>query len=333
MSGRSIEEINKDARLFSSCSSLSELQLRLNINTNELKLHSLHPKYYSFTICKPGGGFREIETPVSILKEIQRKLSYYLQAWYYEHQTTSSYGYIICPKKKKSLKNIVGNARLHLGNPYMMQMDFDDFFHHIRIRDVYGIFRSTAFNFSEETSCTLAKVCTYNGRLPMGAPTSPVLSNIYVIELDKKIEKWAAIKSVIFSRFVDDLTFSSKERPFTENDYNEILDITNYFHLQLNPKKVKLLGPFDSKTVTGLTLNETIDIPSEFYKSLDNDLIRLKSVFETTILTGCLDDNPLLKKIKQEIQGEINFIGMVEGFNSPQFKEYNNKYHRSIQVT
>lgn len=188
MSQRSIEEIRKDAWLFSGCKDIAEMQYRMQIDSNELLLYSLHPKYYRFTVRKPSGGEREIETPIAPLKEIQRRLNHYIQAWYYEHQPDSSYGYIISPKKKKNFKNIVKNAERHLGNDFMMQIDFEDFFHQIKTTDVYGIFNSGYFNFSEKASCTLAKVCTYNNRLPMGAPTSPALSNIYTIGLDREIE-------------------------------------------------------------------------------------------------------------------------------------------------
>jgi hypothetical protein len=100
----------------------------------------------------------------------------------------------------------------------------------------------------------------------------------------------------------------------------------------LNKKKTKISGPGDPKVVTGLALNETIDIPAEFYENLNKDLNRLKNVFEATLLIGPFEENSLLKKYKQEIQGEINFIGMVEGFHSPQFKEYTKKYRQSFEA-
>lgn len=95
MAARTLDEIKRDALLFSICKDVDDIQLKLKTNSRELLLYSLHPKYYQFKIHKPGGGSREIETPALPLKEIQKKLNYYLQAFYYLHQPVSSYGYII----------------------------------------------------------------------------------------------------------------------------------------------------------------------------------------------------------------------------------------------
>ena len=52
----------------------------------------------------------------------------------------------------------------------------------------------------------------------------------------------------------------------------------------------------------------------------------MKNIFEAAILMSHFEDNPLLKKFKQEVQGQINFIGMVEGYQSAVFKEFLKKY-------
>ncbi len=332
MSKRSLDEIKKDAKLFATCTDITDLQNKLKISGNDLLLFSLHPRYYCFTIRKQSGGLREIETPAFQLKELQRKLNYYLQAYYYMNQSSSSYGYIISPGNRKNYKNIVKNAEQHLGNRYMMKVDFDDFFHQIKTRDVMGMFLANNLSFTQKAAHTLASVCTNNDRLPMGAPTSPVLSNLFALELDHTLEKWAGDHAIIYSRFVDDLTFSSGEKEITNQHFAEVRDICLQHNLILNPEKTKLSGPGDEKIVTGLVLNKTVDIHPEFYKQLDMDLQRLKSIYEATLLTNQFEDNPLLKKFKQEVQGQVNFIGMVEGYRSPIFKDYLNRYHQALEA-
>jgi len=332
MSTRTLDQIRMDAMMVADCKEIGDVQSKMKISGYDLQLYCLHPKYYSFSVLKSNGGTREIETPTAPLKELQRKLNYYLQAYYYQCQPASSYGYIISPKNRKNNKNIVRNAELHLGCSYMMQMDFEDFFHQISTSDVLDIFSTESLSFTKKAAYSLARVCTYNDHLPMGAPTSPVLSNLYTIELDKSLESWAGNNGITYSRFVDDLTFSSKDKEFTSQHCNEIQEICKKNNLVLNLKKTKISGPTDPKIVTGLMLNKTVDIHPEFYINLDKDLKRLKNIYEATLITGHIEDNPLLKKFKQEVQGQINFIGMVEGYGSAEFKDYRNRSHLALEA-
>jgi RNA-directed DNA polymerase len=332
MPTRTLDQIRMDAMMVSDCKEIGDVQNKMKISSYDLQLYCLHPKYYSFSVRKSSGGTREIETPTAPLKELQRRLNYYLQAFYYVHQPSSSYGYIISARNRKNTKNIVNNAERHLGNKYMMQMDFEDFFHQIKTKNIFELFTNKTLSFTQKTAYSLAKVCTYNDHLPMGAPTSPVLSNLYTIDLDKSLENWAGINGIVYSRFVDDLTFSSNDKEITKQHCSEVQDICTKYHLALNEKKTKFSGPNDLKTVTGLLLNKTVDIPCEFYINLDKDLKRLKNIYEASLITSHLEDNKLLTKFKQVVQGQINFIGMVETYGSPVYKDYLNRYHQSLEA-
>lgn len=131
---------------------------------------------------------------------------------------------------------------------------------------------------------------------------------------------------------MDDLTFSSKEKPVTDKQFTDVQKICRKFRLEPNPKKTRFLGPGDRKVVTGLVLDKTVDIPQTFYESLDKDLVRLKNIFEATVLLSHFEENPLLKKFKQEVQGQVNFIGMVEGYHSPVFTSYIEKYQQALEA-
>lgn len=332
MKHRTLPEILADAARLESCTDITELCRIFGINYNELQLISLHPVYYKFKVAKHGGGQREIEAPALNLKSIQKQINYLLQAVYFKYQTTSSFGYIITPLRKKSKKNIVTNASQHLGAKYMLKADFADFFHQIRFNDVKSIFSNNLLHFKDDSAATLARVCTYNFHLPMGAPTSPVLSNLYTIDLDKALEKWSDQGDITFTRFVDDLTFSSKSQPFKENHLNEIRKICLLYKLKLNEEKSKILQEKDIKEVTGLVLNKTVDIPSFFYHQLDMDIQRLHNIYEASVLTGQTEKNTLFQKFKQEVQGQVNFIGMVEGYNSHEFYKYRNLMKQALEV-
>jgi len=332
MRRRTLTEIKTDAHLLTSCHNLDEVCKTIYVSKNDMLLNILHPKYSCFQIKKPNGGVREIEAPVEDLKLIQKQLNYFLQAVYFENQTMASYGYLICPKNKKSQKNIVRNAASHLGNPYMLNADFEDFFHQIKLNDVVTIFSGTLLDFNQKDAFALAKLCVYNNHLPMGAPTSPVLSNLYTIPLDNEILQWADSNHITYTRFVDDFTFSSSKEAFSAWHLDEIDRICSKYNLKLNDKKTKFSDPDDEKMVTGLVLNKTVDIPAEFYNQLKKDLYRLQGVYEVSILTRQMEHNILLEEFKQVVQGQINFIGMVEGYSSPEYRKYRNLFHHAFEI-
>ncbi len=332
MKRRSLTEIKADAKLLARCQSIDDVCEAIYASKSDVMLNILNPKYNCFQVRKPNGGYRQVESPAEGLKTIQRQFNYLLQALYYENQTKASYGFIINPKNKKNKKNIVKNAASHLGKPYMLNVDFEDFFHQIKLNDVVTIFSGNLLDFKQKDAFALARLCIYNNHLPMGAPTSPVLSNLYTIPLDNDLQHWADNNQVTFTRFVDDLTFSSFRSSFTEKQLEEITLICAHHHLRLNAKKTKFKGPDDEKIVTGLQLNKTVDIPEDFYTQLNEDLKRLKSINEVSLLTRQMENNIVLNKFKQEVQGQLNFIGMVEGYSSPEFREYRRLFNEALEV-
>lgn len=332
MRRRTLSEIRTDAHLLASCHNIDEVCKTIYVSKNEVLLNILHPKYSCFQLRKPNGNLREIEAPAEGLKSIQKQLNYFLQALYFEHQTSASHGYLICPKNEKSQKNILKNAESHLGNSYMLNADFKDFFHQIKLNDVVTIFSGQLLDFNQKDAFALAKLCVYKNHLPMGAPTSPVLSNLYAIPLDNDIQQWADSNQITYTRFVDDLTFSSDNEVFSQKHLDDIVQICSKYSLKLNDKKTSFKDPSDKKMVTGLILNQTVDIPPEFYNQLNKDLFRLKAVYEASILTRQLEHNNLLDKFKQEVQGQVNFIGMVEGYSNPEFRKYRQLFQQTFEV-
>ncbi|SFS79440.1 reverse transcriptase family protein [Lutibacter maritimus] len=313
------------------CKTLEEISVLLNCSKNELLLHSYNPEYYQFSIPKKSGTFRIIEAPNESLKRLQRNLNQYLQAVYYLNQSVCSYGYVISILGEKQTKNIYTNATQHLAKPFMLNTDFKDFFHQIKIDDVTQIFKSEFFNFDIYTATTLAKLCCYKDRLPMGTPTSPVLSNLYTLKLDNELLQWAKKHNTSYTRFVDDLTFSSVTTSFSPLHFKQINEIALRHKLNFNEEKTRYLNSDDIKTVTGLVLNTTVDIDNAYYLELGKDLIRLKNVMEVYYITGKTHIITFLKTFKQELFGKINFIGTIEGRNSKQFLNYLNLFYNALE--
>ena len=90
----------------------------------------------------------------------------------------------------------------------------------------------------------------------------------------------------------------------------------------MNLRKTKFFLAHQTKKVTGLLLNATIDIDPQFYRALDRNLKRLKILVEVKQLINNYRPSDLFREFKQRVDGQINFIGMIEGYDSPEFRKY-----------
>ncbi len=325
-----LKQLTLQSNLFCSCRDLDDLSKLFKVPKKNFVLMAFEPMYYHFSVPKPNGKSRAIEAPELELKILQRQLNHYLQMVYYLHQSKASYGFVIRVIGSKNVKNICTNAEQHLGCDYLLNADFDDFFHQIKTESVAQIFRKEPFQFDKYTAYTLAKICTYKGRLPMGAPTSPVLSNFYTLPLDHDISTWANRHKMTYTRFVDDLSFSTKNKPITNEHYDDIKTISQKYNLKFGEDKTHFFSPSEAKIVTGLMLNETVDIVPEFYQELDRDIQRLQAVVEVNHISGTATK---LRPFKQEIMGKIEFIKQIEGAESDEYIRYLNAFYDAQNPT
>ena len=323
------KEVAKRAKQFLACETIQDLG-KLGFDTNRVLLTALNPKYYTFERPKKSGKMRTIEAPEYELKDLQRKFNFFLQCVYYTLQSPAAYGYIIRVKDKVYDKNILENAKKHLGAKYLLNADFEDFFHQISDKRIFQLLQNPPFKFKKKPAHLLSKIFTYKKRLPMGAPSSPVWSNIVTLPLDQQLLDWAKQQEINYTRFVDDLTFSSKNQAFSMEQVEAIQKICTNNQLKLNPTKTKFFNENDLKKVTGLVLRETVDIDPEFYKELERDIERVKRTAEVNVIMSKHNRNDLLREFKQEVDGMINFIGMIEGYDSQLFYDYRQKLKAAL---
>ncbi len=324
-----IKSVQNESHQFCRCEEIKDLSALFKIPKKEIVLHAFQPVYYRFSVPKSNGKMRHIEAPERGLKKLQRLINHYLQCVYFLHQSEAAFGYIPKVLGHMNMKNIKTNAERHLGCKYLLNVDFDDFFHQIKIDAVTQIFKKFPFRFNTYTAHTLAKICTFKGRLPMGAPTSPVLSNFYTLPLDLLLKNWADNLNITFTRFVDDLSFSFKNLPISDIHLNQIRQIAQSSNLFIGNDKTKFFNPQDVKIVTGLCVGDTVSVSSDFYKELKKDLGRLRSVIEYNHIMGDQKKSNNLTKFKQEIMGKINFIGQIHGKQSQVFHDHLNSFYEA----
>jgi retron-type reverse transcriptase len=152
-------------------------------------------------------------------------------------------------------RGIVQNARIHVGANYLLNVDVKDFFPSVRTEHVLKIFRS--LGFPHEMSRVLSLLCTYEGCLPQGAPTSPYLANLVFEEIDEELVRISEKRSLKYSRYADDLTFSGSE-PIEQGFVSKVDAILRPRGFVLNAKKIKLTRPGQAKYVTGFVVNKKV---------------------------------------------------------------------------
>jgi RNA-directed DNA polymerase len=286
----------------------------------EKELIKIQPEtaYKVFQIPKPGKNEkRTIETPTGILEPLLHRLCDGLQWLYLEHKTDAAYGFIRSIKNDADKRNIYTNARRHLGNNYLLNIDFDNFFYQVDIAKVKNIFNDySIFSFTPETEELLTRLVTFKGRLPMGSSTSPPLSNFATISLDNDLLKWARGNHITYTRYVDDLSFSSKAS-ITDRHYEQITQLLQTHRFVADPQKIKWYGKADVKEITGLIVGKTVTVSSVFIDEFEKELQKLKELYAYTMRYPDYHVMDWIDKLKQVIHGRLAFIQMVYGKNHP----------------
>lgn len=260
--------------------------------------------YKEYYIRKKSGGNREICAPFSDLKRIQ--------TWIYQNillrdlKSVSVYANGFVPKSSDKVRNIVSNAQRHVGCKWIINVDIRNFFDSIKEDAVWGYFKN--LGYEKKVADVLAKVCTYRFKLPQGAPTSPMLSNLIVKPMDDELAQLANKYNCNYSRYADDITFSGiSERHMPT--IREIYRIIYQHHLRPNKKKTKISFLGDRQMVTGLTVSNGLHVPKKYRKDVWKELYCCKKFgVENQIAFR----HPHQGLYKYWLLGRIMFIRSVE---------------------
>ncbi|HLK27237.1 MAG TPA: reverse transcriptase family protein [Puia sp.] len=216
--------------------------------------------YRSFYIPKRKGGEREITAPYPALLE--------MQYWIFHNilkqisVDSSAHGFVY-------KKSILTNARIHAGEKELLKIDLLNFFPSINLNRIIYVFKS--LGYPNEICYYLAAICSYNGYLPQGAPTSPYLSNIIAKQLDKRLINFSKKYDLKYSRYADDLTFSGKSIPSIMIEY--IAKIIQDEGFEMNLGKTRLYKTAGKRIVTGISvLKKEIKLPRNYKRDLKQDL-------------------------------------------------------------
>ena len=282
-------------------------------------------RYTQFSIKKKSGGERIINAPIKGLKSILSSLNFVLQCISEPHAAAT--GFV----KDKS---IVDNAKQHVGMLYVYNIDLKDFFHSFDRNRVKMGFFYKPFNLSgkrEPLAFLLACLCTHpieiDGQiktvLPQGSPTSPTITNILCVKLDKRLTGLAKRFGAKYSRYADDITFSSQRDVFKNNDFLKELTriIQEDQQLEINEKKTRLQYTSNQQEVTGLIVNEKVNVRQRYLKQIRMWLYywekygyeKAQSIF----VRDYKEEKGYIKKgnpnLDNVLDGKLEFLKMVKG--------------------
>lgn len=234
--------------------------------------------YRTFNISKNSKPFktREISIPCPELLNIQKFIHEHILLSIPSHPSVFSY--------KKGSK-IYEAAEIHCDSEWLIKVDIKDFFDSINEIHVYRVFRSIGYpallSFQMARLCTKAKAKAglnlnkqvntskkyalekysnkMKGVLPQGAPTSPILSNLIGFKMDEALQKIADGNEFIYSRYADDICFSSPDkaldREFCLLIVKKIYKVINNQGFEPNDKKLRIVPPGARKVILGLIVN------------------------------------------------------------------------------
>ncbi|HAU36527.1 MAG TPA: hypothetical protein DCX07_02280 [Phycisphaerales bacterium] len=237
---------------------LVELSARLGVSVAELQ--AARVEYAQFTVPKRRGGQRKISAPSDGLKTLQRRILYRLLGRLKSHPTVQGF---------ERGRSIVTNAVPHVGRAVVLRMDIRDFFPTTTAKRVEMYFRRTGWD--AESAALLTRLCTHEGGLPQGAPTSPRLSNLVNHPMDARLEALAATAGATYTRYADDLTFSLPQD--TPGTTARLIGSTkailrSYGYRLHQDKKLRIWRRHDRQMVTGLVVNERANLPRRLRRKL-----------------------------------------------------------------
>ena len=321
-------------------------------------LYGLDKKYTRFTITKKSGGSRTIQAPDKRLKRPQRQLSNFLYEIIRQaadgtaddfrkgsldsrqicsRKNTVAYGFQKSyfasgesgqnKKQVKHIFNIYAHAKNHKNKRWVFNFDIQDFFATINFGRVRGFFKKNK-NFKLNKVATLvAQLACYDNQLPQGSPCSPVISNLVASYLDDMLFSLAKKYKLTYSRYADDITFSTNRLRFPAPVACQIENSNKYkagprlqktiskCGFKINPSKTRMQCRSSRQTVTGLIVNQKVNIKNEYYKAcraMCHSLFTKGEFYVENKKIQLGDDKKSLHEGLKVLEGMLNYIFYIK---------------------
>lgn len=276
--------------------------------------------YTVFPIAKKSGGVRVISSPVKLRRSLQKKLLPVLAGAY--RPNNFSHGFV-------SEKNVRSNALPHVGKRTLINVDLQEFFSTITFKRIRGLFLKSPFSLHWSVANILSQICCCNGVLPAGGITSPVLSNLLMSRLDKRMASLITRLGGDYSRYADDLTMSFNRSLDQLSSLvlvddigaisiggalSEIITTEGFI---VNQEKIRISAFGSRKIVTGLVVNRKVNVSKKWKSSLESKIYAVERFgwLEVAQKEYPEEENPgvAVRMLIRRIHGKLSFLNMVRG--------------------
>jgi len=293
-------------------------------------------RYIQFSIKKKDKSERIISAPNNGLKELQKCLNLVFQFVYEPNPAANGF----VPGK-----SIIDNAKIHAGSLYVYNIDLKDFFPSIDQARIWGRLKNAPFNLNEaqkraELANIIASLCCHEMEverldntgvfvkviksvLPQGAPTSPTLSNIICERLDIRLSGAAKRFGLKYSRYADDITFSSMHNVYQKDSefLTEITNIVNGQNFHIKESKTRLQKQGFRQEVTGLVVNDKPNVNKRYISQLRMWIYyweqygyeKASSFFAPKYLTDKGHVKKGIPNLENVLAGKLEYLKMVKG--------------------
>lgn len=245
-------------------------------------------------------GKRLIHIPSSALKKVQRLI---LRKYFKPYWTPIS------------VKEV---ASVHCGKKWLMKLDIKDYFNSIteeqikeilsryvkREPDQYGNVQKEKEPYDIEQ---VFSMCTVEGKLPTGAPTSPYIANLLLTEFDIHMEEYCRTCDVYYSRYMDDMFFSTYGPQYLLSLVElEVLKQFKELGFSINVEKIKYISSNKRQQVLGLGVNNQKPVLTK------EDKRKYRAYFYNMLYPIQFNKQKIYKEHELEVLGHLAYIKSVD---------------------
>lgn len=308
-------------------------------------------RYRQFYIKKKSGGTRVITAPRNrSFKMMLQAVNEILKAIY----SPSDYAMGFTEGR-----SIVTNASIHKSQNYVFNIDLKDFFPSVEQSRIWKRLQLKPFNFPKQIANIIAGICSmrqvrdvidetkkhYNNKkfkfvLPQGSPVSPIITNMVCDTLDRRLAGLARRFGLHYSRYADDITFSSMHYVYAPNGkfYTELCRLITEQGFTINEDKTRLQKLGARQEVTGIIVSQKLNVPKTYVQDIRNILYIWDRYGYTAAIAKFLPKykaakghikkgNPDLQNV---IDGKLMYLKMVKGDTDSTYTRLYSKFQSLV---
>ena len=241
---------------------------------------------------------RIIYIPSPALKKVQRTI---LKKYFKDHWTFNS---------------VKDAASVHCGKKWLMKLDIKDFYNSISEEQIKDVIRNYVEQYESPNQirsredydvAQILSMCTIEGKLPTGAPTSPYIANLVLREFDLHMEDYCRTCNVYYSRYMDDLFFSTNGPQYLLSLVElEVLRQFKEFGFSVNVDKIKDISSNKRQQVLGLGENNQKPVLTK------DDKRKYRAYFYNMLSPLQFNKQKIYKEHELEVLGHLAYIKSVD---------------------